>query len=73
MSDAETIANAFSDPEITSDSEKLSDGTIGDDKRPSRRRRAPCISFLPLSLESSVSYFEVIFEFCSCEMRIGCF
>jgi hypothetical protein len=30
MSDAETIVNTFSDPEIMSDSETLSDGTMGD-------------------------------------------
>jgi hypothetical protein len=46
MSDAETIVDTFSDSEIVSDPETLSDGTTCDDERPSRRRRALCVSFL---------------------------
>jgi hypothetical protein len=53
MSDEETIVNTWSDPEITSGSETLSDAAIGDDERPARRKRASHVSFLPSSTSNS--------------------
>jgi hypothetical protein len=54
MSDAETIDNTWSDSEISSGPEILSDAEMGDDERPSGSRRASHVSFLPPSVSDSI-------------------
>jgi hypothetical protein len=54
MSNAETIDNTWSDPEISSGPEILSDAEMGDDERPSGSRRASHVSFLPSSISDSI-------------------
>ncbi len=54
MSDAETIDNTWSDAEIASGPEILSDAERGDDERPSGSRRASHVSFFPSSISDSI-------------------